>query len=185
MYRTEIKSKTSFTWVRYFKYANWKYLYSYTNLIRSFAFSSYLYWNLGNRLIIMCSPPNDKNKFHTRGHNIQENVSYVLDFYVSTDVHFRILIRWKKQIFHISPLVFRFSVSILWSCFLHFKISFPLMRAYPIIISINMRISNSNFQETSVLYLFLMCLLVFIFCILASWICGFFPSLRFAIASIY
>ena len=31
-YRTEIKAKTSFSWGRFFKYANWKYRYSYTNL---------------------------------------------------------------------------------------------------------------------------------------------------------
>ena len=31
-YRTEIKAKTSFSWGRYFKYANGKYRYSYTNI---------------------------------------------------------------------------------------------------------------------------------------------------------
>jgi len=33
-----------------------------------------------NRLSFMCSTPNDKNIFHTRGHNTQENVSYVNEF---------------------------------------------------------------------------------------------------------
>ena len=46
------------------------------------------YWNVGNRLTFMCSPPNDKYKFHSRGPNTQENVSYILHVYVSADVHF-------------------------------------------------------------------------------------------------
>jgi hypothetical protein len=36
----------------------------------------------------MCSHPNDNIFFHIRGPNTQENVSYILDFYVSSDVHF-------------------------------------------------------------------------------------------------
>jgi len=36
----------------------------------------------------MCSPPNDKYKFHSRVPDTQENVSYVLEFYVSVDDHF-------------------------------------------------------------------------------------------------
>ena len=53
-----------------------------------FEFSRYFYWNVGNRLTFMCSPPNDKYKFHSRGPNTQENVSYILHVYVSADVHF-------------------------------------------------------------------------------------------------
>jgi len=30
VYRNEIKTNTSFSWYRYFKYVNWKYRYSYT-----------------------------------------------------------------------------------------------------------------------------------------------------------
>ena len=32
MYRTEMKAKTSFSWCRFFKHANWKYRYSYKYL---------------------------------------------------------------------------------------------------------------------------------------------------------
>jgi len=31
VYRSEMKSKRSFSWGRYFKYANWQYEYSYSN----------------------------------------------------------------------------------------------------------------------------------------------------------
>jgi hypothetical protein len=41
-----------------------------------------------NCLTLMCSPPIDKYKFHSRGDETQENVSYVLDYCVSADVHF-------------------------------------------------------------------------------------------------
>ena len=60
MYRTEIKANTSFSLSRYFKYANLKNRYPFTNLFRSFVLSHYSYWNLGNFLTFMCSPPNDK-----------------------------------------------------------------------------------------------------------------------------
>jgi len=37
-----------------------KYRYSFTNFFRSFEISHYCYWNLGNLLTFMFSPPNDK-----------------------------------------------------------------------------------------------------------------------------
>ena len=36
----------------------------------------------------MCSPPNDMYYLSYSRTNTQENVSYILDFYVSPDVHF-------------------------------------------------------------------------------------------------
>jgi len=51
-------------------------------------FSRYFYWNLGNRLSSMSSHPIEKYTFHSRRPNTQENVSYVLEFYVSADTHF-------------------------------------------------------------------------------------------------
>jgi len=70
---------------------------------RSFAFSRYLYWNLGKLLTFMCSPPNDKYTFHYRVPNTQENVSCVCVFFVSSDVHFFEFRLAEKQLFHISP----------------------------------------------------------------------------------
>jgi len=48
----------------------------------------YFYWNLGNRLTFMCSPPMTSIIFHSRRPNTQENVSYVPDFCVLACVHF-------------------------------------------------------------------------------------------------
>jgi len=36
----------------------------------------------------MCLPLTINIIFHTRGPSIQENLSYVFDFYVSDDIHF-------------------------------------------------------------------------------------------------
>jgi len=46
--------------------------------------------------------------FHTRGPNTQENVSYVLDFYVSADVHFPHFEELKSNFF--TPLHFALRV---------------------------------------------------------------------------
>jgi len=55
-----MKANTSFSWSRYFKYANMIYPYPFTNFFRSFVLSDYSYWNLGKLLTFMCSPSNNK-----------------------------------------------------------------------------------------------------------------------------
>ena len=88
MYRNKMKTKPSFSCVRYIKYANLKYRYSFTNFFRSFVLSHYSYWNLGNLLLLCAHPLKRSIIFHIRGPNTQEKVGYILNIYVSSNVHF-------------------------------------------------------------------------------------------------
>jgi len=104
VYRTEIKAKTSFSWGRYFKYPNFKYPYSFTNLFWSFVLTRYSYWNLGKLLLLCAHPLMISIIFHIRGTTNQENVSYIRDFYVSSDVLFSRFEELKITFFHIHPI---------------------------------------------------------------------------------
>ena len=103
VYRTKIKAKTSFSWSRYIKHANFKYQYSYTNTFRSFVNSYYSYWNLDNRLTFMCSHPNNNNNHsYSRTQNSRKTNlhTWFLGFFLSSFFAF-----WgaENNVFNILP----------------------------------------------------------------------------------
>ena len=55
VYLTEIKSKTSFLWIRYFIHANYKYRYSYTNLCLSVHYESQFHMGSVNLINLIIS----------------------------------------------------------------------------------------------------------------------------------
>jgi hypothetical protein len=63
---------------------------------------SLFFGKLGKLLTFMCSALIDKYKFHSRGPNTQEIVSYLLIFTFRLLFFFRILISW-NHLFHIAP----------------------------------------------------------------------------------
>jgi len=59
----------------------------------------FFYWNLSNRSTLCAHPLMTRIIFHTRAPNIQENVSYVIYFYVSADIHFSNFVEMKSNFF--------------------------------------------------------------------------------------
>jgi len=114
VYRTEIKAKTSFSWIRYFKYANLKYRYSFTNLFQSFVFSHFSKWNIGTYFTFMCSLPNGKYNLsysrtqHPRKRKIH---TWFLCF-----VWYSFFAFWggENHVFKFSPIRCRIHVSGVW-----------------------------------------------------------------------
>ena len=62
--------------------------------------SLYFYWNLGSLLTFISPPLMISIIVHTRRPNTQQNVSYLLDFYVSANIHFSHFEELKSTFLH-------------------------------------------------------------------------------------